>query len=553
MTSIKKIIPDSKSNSHEPVFAELANFVNDRVPLDSCFSLPLTSEIQIYNDLTSLNIKKSSGLDLLSPNILKISAECICKPLTRMINYCLSNGVFPKRWKEAKIIPRHKSGAIDDISCYRAISILPTLSKIIERHISISLNEYLGKYSLISRNQSGFRKSHSCETSLLEIVQNWYDYLNRGKIVGAVFIDLRKAFDMVNHDILLSKLKIYKLSTNSLKLFQSYLTDRTQKVYYNRILSNSNKVLTGVPQGSILGPLLFLLFINDMFFAPKLCNLKMFADDATLYTHGDSVDELNLRLNEDLIYINDWCYKNRMCINFMKSKAIIFSTSQKIKHQPTKSLDIKIGDDSIENVNSHKILGITVDQRLKWKIQIDNIAKKVHIGIHTLRRIRKLIPIRYRMVFANAFILPFFDYCNTVWGGARNCYLHRLFVLQKRCARTIFNVGPRISHIQLFTNLNWMDIYSRISYRRVTMVFKCINGLSPPYIFDLFTQVSDVSTRNTRQTTKGNFYLPKVKLTLFKSSFAYNAALIYNELPQTIKQTRSMQQLKQFYITNNRL
>ena len=262
ISSIQKIIDKSVC---EPDFTNLACYINNKVPLDSYFSVPEISKDQVLSMLKALNIKKSTGLDLLGPRILRISAECICKPLTKIINYCITNGVFPKRWKEAKIIPMQKTGPIDDISCYRPISILPILSKIIEKHIFISFYEYLDRYSLISRNQSGFRRSHSCETSLLEMVQNWYDNVNKGKIIGTVFIDLRKAFDLVDHKLLLLKLRIYKVSENSLSLFNSYLTDRSQKVSYNQIMSSFVKVLSGVPQGSILGPLLFLVFVNDMF------------------------------------------------------------------------------------------------------------------------------------------------------------------------------------------------------------------------------------------------------------------------------------------------
>ena len=156
---------------------------------------------------------------------------------------------------------------------------------------------------------------------------------------------------------------------------------------------------------------------NDMFLTPKLCYLKMFADISTIHTHGDSIEELNFKLSNDVKSINDWCNQNRMCINLAKTKGMVISTSQKLRHQPFKHLSVKIGEDCIENVNSQKILGIVVDYSLNWSIQVENIAKKVNIGIVALRRIDKLTLISYRQVFANSFIIPHLDYCSTVWGA----------------------------------------------------------------------------------------------------------------------------------------
>ena len=202
ISSIQKIIHKS---IHEPDFMNLVPYINNEVPLDTYFLVLEINKDQVFSMLRALNIKKSTRLDLLvGPRILKISAECICsKPLTKIIMYYIVNGIFPERCEEAKFIPMHKTGPIDDISCYRPV--LPTLSKIIEKHIFISFYEYLDKYSLILRNKPRFRRSHSCETSLL---QYWYDNVNKGKIVGTVFIDLRKAFDLVDHKLILLKLRL---------------------------------------------------------------------------------------------------------------------------------------------------------------------------------------------------------------------------------------------------------------------------------------------------------------------------------------------------------
>ena len=220
---------------------------------------------------------------------------------------------------------------------------------------------------------------------------------------------------------------------------------------------------------------------------------------------------------------------------------MIISTSQKLRHQSTSTLNVKIGANCIENVNVYKILGIFIDSKLTWSDQIKNIARKVNTGISLLRRIMKLIPVSYRVIFTHSFIFPHFDYCSNVWGGgAKHLHINRLLNIQKRYARTIFNVGPRISHVSLFISLKWMDIFNRISYRRAITVYKCLNCLLPSYLNDMFTNVSELSTRSTRSSSNNDFYLSKVKLALFKQSFAYNTAHRYNALPKCIKQASSL-------------
>ena len=214
--------------------------------------------------MKSLDVSKATGLDLIGPKILKIAPDILCPSISYLVNKSLTSGIFPQQWKEAKISPIFKTGSKDDVNNYRPISILPTLSKIIEKWIQKHLMSFLNSHNVLHEKQSGFREGHSTEFALILMIDSWLKAINDGKFVGCLMVDFRKAFDLVDHSILLQKLKLYKCDENSLSWFKSYLSNRTQRVSMNNKCSASEPIRYGVPQGSILGPLMFLIFINDL-------------------------------------------------------------------------------------------------------------------------------------------------------------------------------------------------------------------------------------------------------------------------------------------------
>ena len=267
-----------------------------------------------------LNVKKSVGVDGLQAYFLSISASVIALSITGIFNKFIRKRKFPSIWKCAKVAPHHKSGSTEVPGHYRPISVLPILSKIVERHVHDQFTNYLNTDDLIYAHQSGFRVFHSCETALTHLIDCWSKHVVACDLVGVIILDLRKAFDLVNHQLLIQKLKIYGVCGNALLFFEDYLQGRSQVVSFAGQLSDRMPVKVGVPQGLILGLLLFLVFINDLPLITHHSKINMFADETTFHAAAKSPESLKSVLNSELVIINNWYRENRMCLNAEKKK-----------------------------------------------------------------------------------------------------------------------------------------------------------------------------------------------------------------------------------------
>ena len=353
---------------------KLELFNQDKLEGD-IFDIPEVDVSFVEIFLLNLEVNKATGLDNISAKFLKYCAKSISPIVCKLMNVCIDTNSFPSDWKCAKVSPLFKKGKKEFLCNYRPISILPVLSKCLEKHIHVHFYNFLNVHNLISDSQSGFRANHSCQTALTNITNTWYDAIDKGLLTGVLFLDFRKAFDLVNHQILLSKLKLYGCSSKTVEFFQSYLSGRFQILNFKNTLSDSLPLSVGVPQGSILGPLLFILYVNDLPLATNHCSLYMYADDTAAQTHAKSLDIVNQYLSDDAKLVSKWCDINKMCINTEKTKAMLVTTSQR-KCKLKDDLSVLINNVNIENVNNEKLLGVTIDSCLSWDQQFTNICKK---------------------------------------------------------------------------------------------------------------------------------------------------------------------------------
>ena len=388
------------NNKYKPSLS-FTRFLHDKVP-PTGFTIPHVTESYVLKALNNLNVKKATGIDGISAHYLKVAAPAIHKHICKIINESIDSGIFPDQWKCAKVYAVLKQGSASECDNYRPISILCILSKVIERHVHDCFYDYLVTYGLLCSSQSGFRKRYSCESSLLKLVNEWFTQMDSSNVIGSVTVYLRKAFDILNHDILVEKLTIYGCNYNTTRWFRSYISHRTQKVQH------------GVPQGSILGPLLFIIYLNDLTFDLEYVLTNMYADDSTFYLSGKSIVSIEPHIQSDMDILSKWYNVNKMVLNTDKSNCMLICKRNTLSEA---KLHIHMNHQDLNNVTDTKILGVTVDQDLKWNLHIDNICKKLSRLSGLLWRIKSYLTFNAMVLFYNSYVLPCFQYCLSVWGN----------------------------------------------------------------------------------------------------------------------------------------
>ena len=386
-------IPDGTYNPSDP----LLGFINSKLPAGTNFNIPFVTVSYVKKSLKEMDHKKARGVDQINTNLIHKTAEVVAEPLCKLINCSIETGMFPDLWKHARVLPLHKSGSRSDPDNYRPISILCSLSKIIEKHVYENFFKYLTTHNLITPFQSGFMKYNSCETGLTSVVNKWYSEIDRGNLVGTVNIDLSKAFNLLNHDILLAKLKCYGVSENTLKWFKSYLSDRRQYVHFNGTKSSELQCNYGIPQGSILGPLMFILYINDLPVHLHQLSIHMYADDTIIYFISEDLNAVKQTINNELNNFSQWCKDNRLIINANKTHSMLFCSYQKRRFLPN-SLDLTIDGEVIDSLNSDKLLGVNLDQNLLMDKHIDALCVRLSRLSALLWRIRGYLTLRTKIV-----------------------------------------------------------------------------------------------------------------------------------------------------------
>ena len=499
------------------------------------FTIPFVAVHEVGKLIGSLKNKKSSGPDDISAQLLKLSLPYTIESLTYIYNLCIAHNTFPSDLKTAKVIPLPKTKDKLDPNNYRPISLLPVLSKPLERHVHKHLFEYLESRSLLHPNQSGFRPRHSCHTALSRLADMWLNNINNSRLTGVIYLDFRKAFDLVDHGTLLQKLSCYLNSTSSVSFFASYLAQRQQKVLVNGSYSSLKEVNIGVPQGSILGPLLFCVYINDLplHISSKEVNCDLFADDTSIHTASSNLVSLNSNLQQSLNDVSDWCKCNSMLIHPQKTKSMIITTRQ--KHQlASLSLNLSLDGNSIDQVHEHRLLGITIDDQLKWQAHTNNLCKIISKNLFMLSKLQRLVDFDCRMLFYDAHIRSHLCYASTVWDCCSDVHLKKLNSLQRRAVKLILP-NPNLSTDEKLEQSGLLSLQRQLQYNRGVFMYKIWTQQTPSYLFEMFRpSMSQYGVSNKLLT------VPLPRIDLYKSSLSFQGASMWNTLPIHIKAAPSL-------------
>ena len=494
------------------------------------------------NNIKLVTNKKSLGFiidDQLKWGI-HIDAQCkkiskniaIAKSLSTIFNKSILSGSFPDDMKIAIVSPIYKSDCKSKPTNYRPVSVLSAVAKIFEKLISHQLSNYLESNKILVNQQSGFRKKHSTETSLLSVTNEWYLNMNKGYLNGVVFLDLKKAFDCVDHSILLRKLELYGIKGVELNWFKSYLSNRIQRCKIGQTISEPQKIRSGIPQGSNLGPLLFLLYINDLPNCLKYTKANMFADDTNLTTASLNKEELQRRLNSDLELMHNWLLANKLTLNKEKTEYMLIGSHQRLSTVETDPI-LEFGDTKIKRVNHAKSLGIIIDEQLLWKNQIEAISSKVSKGIGVLRRIKNCVPKTTLIKVYNALVLPYFDYCSLVWSNCSDQLISKLQKMQNRAARVITGRSYETPSSEVLRELDWKPLIDHWEKNSLVFMYKAKRNELPENLMDLFEIKNNI---NYNLRSNGNeFTLQKPKTNFMKKSISYNGAKTWNNLPRCVK------------------
>ena len=495
-----------------------------------------TTVTDVTQMLSGLSNNKATGIDKISCKIIKIAAPAIADSLTYIFNQAITLSTFPDQWKVARVTPLYKSGQRNIPGNYRPISVLPAISKIMERILYNQIYNYLTTFGLLSNSQFGFRKSHSTATALLECTNEWYVNLDRKLFNLVVFIDLKKAFDTVDHQILFKKLQHYGIKGQAHSLLKSYLTNRSQKCQLNGFVSSEQPIKCGVPQGSILGPLLFLLYINDLPECLDNTRPRLFADDTNLTASGESLNDIEIAVNSDLENLRNWLMANKLSLNVAKTEFMLIGPK---RMKTDSSLNILIENKQIKQVNECKTLGILIDQHLSWNNNTKNICKKVTAGISALRRVKPFVSKETLISIYNAIIRPHFDYCCEVWDVFGKTQSDRLQKLQNRAARVIMSMSNDIDQSTALQTLGWEPLYIMRRKTKAKLMYKVLNKMAPEPLTKLFTYKNEITNHKLRNIST-SLCVPQPRTNSMKNSFMYDGAHLWNSIPNEVRECKTL-------------
>jgi hypothetical protein len=511
-------------------------------PTHAMYKFDPISTNEVETIVRNLKDKITVGTDLVSTRIIKECIDSLKTPIQYVTNISLAEGIFPGHLKKAVVCPIYKGGKKDDIGCYRPISLLNSLSKIIETAAKRRLLDFIEKNNRLSDKQFGFRKNRGTQEAMAFLTQKVVNILDKGEKCITVFLDLAKAFDTVSHGLLLAKLYKMGVRGSAYKWFSNYLTDRTQKTKIGRYFSEEARIRFGVPQGSVLGPILFLVYINDLTEISMVNgDVVSFADDTALIFHARSWDEVYGRAEEGLRLVKNWLDTNLLTLNVAKTNYMTINiTNRGDDYVRDKTIGIHNCDPEItvitpcncpiiKKVKSSKYLGVLINERLDWKDHIAATADRLRGTVHVFKEIRNMLPLKTLKTIYFALVHSIISYGIVGWGGATLTALDPLIKVQKSILRVINKKPFRFPSEILFTEFGVLDI--RQTYTKTIILH---------YIKHKHLQTGITHLLTTRCRNKQYFKVPKTRTRFAQRHFTFLAPRLLNKIQDNVLTKRQM-------------
>jgi len=521
---------ESMSHPQTSPVPQTTKTLNDMI-LTDCTAYEITEIIKHF---------KNKATSDTAVQALKFVNEEIAPLIADLINVSLSQGLFPSQLKLAKVIPLHKAGSKADVANYRPISLLPLISKVFEKVMHNRLYNHLTKYNIIHDTQFGFRAGHSCEHALFTAQNTILSTLNKKEVAVLLLIDFSKAFDMVDHSILLMKLEHYGVRSNALDWFRSYLSDRRQYVHVNNTDSSTEILHHGVPQGSILGPLLFIIYINDIPSISNFAKFVLYADDANIIVTGKDLREVEQKIEQLLPLLLDWITCNGLKLNIGKTKYLIFSNCK--KHD----INITIMGNKIERRTSERFLGVIMDENISWTAHRAAIATKISRNAGILFKLRGTIPLHILKNLFFSFIHSHLYFCPSIWGLGSQNSLSRIFSAQKKAIRAIspgyvnyfYNkeTGEIPSHTKHTFNENGiLTVHNLIFCQTMTTMSKIYRDIAPKVVCNMFVKSERNNHLHRSSRRAANlFETPRTRLVSEDHTIFHKGPLYFNSIAKEI-------------------
>ena len=516
----------------ELVNSEIQNILSGTDNLAPTFKFQEISINSVKKIIKSIK-SKSAGVDDIGSYFVKLAADHIAAPLTNIINTSFNHRKFPERWKRAIVRPIPKTNTPILPTDYRPISLLTVFSKITEKAAAFQIIEYLHSKSLQDPHQSAYRRNHSTTTALLKISDDIYNALDDGELTLLVLLDYSKAFDTINHRILFAKLKALGFTFEAVSWIVGYLTDRKQMVKTQSDESGWESIQYGVPQGSVLGPLLFSLVINDISKCIKYGNYHLYADDTQIYYHFklNKFNETIRNANNDLENIGKYSESNCLNINAGKSKYIIIGSNKNLQElTKLETEQLEINGNIIESDSEAKNLGVIFDEKFTWEKHVRVLIQRAYGKLRQFYNLRKSLSVKTKTRLVETYVLSQLNYCDIVTQGITLALKARIQRVQNSCIRYIFGLR-KYEHITPYLqDLDTLNMTSRASSHALTMMHKIVTKVAPAYLTDKLSYRQDIHEHDTRNRNTLN--IRRLHTARKNGAFFVKTANEYNTLKQ---------------------